>query len=57
MTIGTFPGLRQTLAYTVMAKDDHCTSLGLRHTLVYIVRAKDDHMYFSCAQADPRVHC
>ena len=69
MTVGIFPGLKQTLAYTVRAHDDGryfsgaglrmtiCTSFGLRLTLAYTVRAKDDHRYFSWAQADPRVKC
>ena len=41
MTIGTFPGLSQTLAYTVRAKDDRRYFSGLRQNLSYTVRAKD----------------
>ena len=56
MTLSTSTGLRQTLAYTCMAKDDLGTFLGLRQTLTYIAGAKDDPKYFYGAQADPSVH-
>ena len=56
MTVGTPPGLRQTLASTVRAKDDHRYFSGLRETLAYTVRGKDDHRYFTRAQADPSIH-
>ena len=53
MTVGTSLGLRQTLAFTLRAKDDHRYFLGLAFT----VRAKDDCRYFSGTQADPSFHC
>ena len=57
MTVDTYPWIRQTLAYTVMAKDDLRYSPGLRQTLAYTVRAKDDGRCFARAEADPSFHC
>ena len=57
MTIGTSPGLRQTLAYTVRDKDDSRYFSGAQQTLAYTVRDKDDCRYFSGAQANPRCRC
>ena len=57
MTIGTSQWLRQTLAFTVRAKDDHKYFSGLRETLAYTLRAKDDHMYFFGGHVDPSIHC
>ena len=56
MTVGTSLGLRQTIAFTLSAKDDRRYFLGLRQTLAYTRRAKDDHRYFSGTPADPSFH-
>ena len=56
MTVGTFPGTRQSLAYTVRAKDDCIYFSKAQQTLAYTVKAKDDRMYFSGAQEDHTFH-
>ena len=56
MTECTSPRLRQTLAYTVMAKDDGMYYSGAQADPSFTVRAKDDHSYFFGAQADPSLH-
>ena len=67
MTIGTFPGLRQTLEYTVRMTVGNSppawlrmtlgTFQGIRQTLDHTIMAKDDCKYCSKAQPDPSVHC
>ena len=63
MTVSTAPRLSQTLAYTVMAKDDHMYfsraqgDPSFSENQAYTVRAKDDHRYFSGAEANPSFHC
>ncbi len=57
MTPGTSQRLRQTIAYTVRAKDDLRYLSGTKADPSFTVRAKGDRRYLTGTQAGPSLHC